>query len=61
MRDNYLNTVTFKDLLGFSEEVSYSISNDKIFETLKEDFMKRDCVEKVENVLKEIPFMIYNG
>jgi len=62
-----LNLAETKALFGFSAEWVYKISNgDDVTEgpvtkALKSDFMKRDCVGRVENVLKSLPFLIYNG
>jgi len=33
----------------------------EVYESLSEDFMKSDCVARVEYVLTKIPVVIYNG
>ena len=57
----FLNTTDTKNLLGFNADLPYRISSSDVYKALSVDFMKSDCVERVEEVLKSIPVIIYNG
>ncbi|CAK64904.1 unnamed protein product (macronuclear) [Paramecium tetraurelia] len=60
----YLNRVDIVNQFGFSEDWKYKISNaddGPVQKALKYDFMLRDVVLTVEEVVKKIPFLIYNG
>lgn len=50
-----------KALLGFADDVEYLMSNGDVRNAFYEDFMKRDCIKRLEFVLESIPVLIYNG
>lgn len=57
----YLSSDETKALFGFSLEYQYNQGSAAVYEALSTDFMKRDCVERLEEVLKSIPVLVYNG
>ncbi|CAD8210813.1 unnamed protein product [Paramecium pentaurelia] len=62
--EDYLNNIQIVNKFGFSEDWKYKISNaddGPVQKALKYDFMLRDVVVTVEEVVKQIPFLIYNG
>ncbi|CAD8122173.1 unnamed protein product [Paramecium sonneborni] len=62
--EEYLNNIKVVNEFGFSDDWKYKISNDDdgpVQKALKYDFMLRDVIETVEQVVQQIPFLIYNG
>jgi len=57
----YLNSDATKTLFGFNTAIEFNLGNDDVYNALSIDFMKSDCVARVEYVLTKIPVLIYNG
>ncbi len=58
---DYLNSIETKTLFGFNTNIEFNLGNDDVYNALSIDFMKSDCVARVEYVLTKIPVLIYNG
>jgi len=57
-----LNATETKALFGFNPDYSYDFSSSDVGKALHIDFMKSDCIERLETVLNStLPVMIYTG
>jgi carboxypeptidase C (cathepsin A) len=50
-----------KTLFGFNPDYTFSMPSSEVYKSLSEDFMKSDCLARLEYVLTKLPVIIYNG
>lgn len=59
---DFLNLDKTKTILGFKTEITYDSFSPAVNSALSTDFMQRDCVARLENVLKaNLPVLVYSG
>ena len=45
----------------FAEDYKFGSGGDAVYTALTPDFMRRDNIKRLEEVLKKLPVIVYNG